>query len=260
MIASIFHQGSGLGNQLHRYIATRCIAKDKGYNFGMFYPENFKGKDFMNLDMGIEVNEDRRYWRDEHMFEENKVLKGNLDVRSYDPEVNFIKDFTVIDGEFQDPRYFEHHLDEILGWLNIKPELMAEFYGEVCVIAFRGGEYTLFPDLFLPQAYWDMAIKKMRAINPNMVFKVVTDDVETARKFFPDFEITHNVADDWTSILVADYLILSNSSFSILPALLNKKVKKIIAPRFWARYNTKTWALPQNYYKQFEYIHHEMDN
>ena len=43
MIAGIFHKGSGLGNQLHRYVMTRCLSLDKGMEFGMVNPELFKG-------------------------------------------------------------------------------------------------------------------------------------------------------------------------------------------------------------------------
>ena len=52
MIHGLIHPGSGLGNQLHRYVATRVLALDKGYDFGMVAPELFKGKDFMDLDIG----------------------------------------------------------------------------------------------------------------------------------------------------------------------------------------------------------------
>ena len=56
MISGIFHKGSGLGNQLHRYVATRVLALDKGYKFSMVAPTNFKGESFMKLDMGIKAD------------------------------------------------------------------------------------------------------------------------------------------------------------------------------------------------------------
>ena len=56
------------------------------------------------------------------------------------------------------------------------------------------------------------------------------------------------------TVNVVKHLIIANSSFAILPALLNENVKEVITPRYWARPNTKVWALPQNYYKQFTYI------
>ena len=56
MIYGIFHQGSGLGNQLHRYVATRVKAADLGMDWSMIYDhddsgklEGFKGQNFMNI-------------------------------------------------------------------------------------------------------------------------------------------------------------------------------------------------------------------
>ena len=43
MIAGIIHNGSGLGNQLHRYIMTRVLAMDKNLDWGFIGKENFKG-------------------------------------------------------------------------------------------------------------------------------------------------------------------------------------------------------------------------
>jgi hypothetical protein len=94
----------------------------------------------------------------------------------------------------------------------------------------------------------------MKALKPHMRFEVHTDDIEEAKKFFPDYPITHDIGLNWRSIRYAKYLILANSSFAILPALLNLDVQKVIAPRYWARRNVKVWALPQNYYKKFNYI------
>lgn len=247
MIAGYFHRGSGIGNQLARYVATRVLALDKGLKFGMCNPEHFKGKDFMNLDMGGDAHSSIFA----HRFEEKKIVENGLDIRSYDPEINFVGDHTIIDGEFQDPRYFEHRLDEVREWLKVEPLEMSD---DLCVINFRGGEYVGVKDLFLPKEYWDKAIAMMKEINPDMRFEVHTDDVVTARAFFPDYVCVHNVGLNWRSIRYAKYLIISNSSFAILPALLNTNVEKVIAPRYWARHNIGVWALPQNYYKQFTYI------
>lgn len=245
MIASIFHSGSGLGNQLHRYVIARVTAIDKGYEFGMIYPENFKGSSFMSLDMGVPVKELL------YEFNEEKVVnKDGHDVRPYDYRVGDVEDFTLIDGEFQGETYYEHRLDEVRDWLKTEPLELPE---DVCIINFRGGEYVGVRDLFLPQEYWDKAVEKMRTINPNMRFIVVTDDVDTAGQFFPDFMVRHNLSEDWRSIRYAKYLILSNSSFAILPALLGN-TKKIIAPKYWAGYNKGYWQLPQNNYKKFTYI------
>lgn len=254
MIAGILHQGSGLGNQLHRYVAIRVLAEDKGFEWGFAYTNDgsgkvhgFKGKDFMPLNLGREVSMD-----DHSFFSEKKVLENGVDIRGYDPEINFVGDNTLIDGEFQDERYWSHRIDNVREWLKVEELPMDE---DLCVIGFRGGEFQAFPDLFLTKEYWDSAIGLMRLERPNIRFEVHTDDPETAKQFFPDFPVIHDVALNWRSVRYAKWLILANSSFYIFPALLGP-AHKIIAPRYWARRNTGVWALPQNYYsdKRIQYI------
>ena len=246
MVVGIFYQGSGLGNQLHRYVATRVLALDKGYDWGMVNVDNFKGKSFMDLQCPPVI----KRWDKE--FQEKKVVENGVDIRGYDPEFNFIEDNTIIDGEFQDERYFGHRLSEIREWLKVEPLDMPD---DLCIINFRGGEYALFPELFLTKEYWNVAIYQMLSrYGLSIRFEVHTDDVETAEKFFPNYPIIRDIGLNWRSIRYAKHLILSNSSFAILPALLNEDVKEVIAPRYWARRNTKTWALPQNYYRKFTYI------
>jgi len=247
MVAGIFHDGSGLGNQLHRYVMTRVLAADTGYEWGMMNPTLFKGNTFMNIDTGKLLDPDTKY----NTFKEKKVMENGVDVRSYDPEINFVEDNTIIDGEFQDERYFGHRLDEVREWLKVEPLDMPD---DLCVIGFRGGEYVQFPDLYLPKRYWDEGIMRMQKKNPSMRFEVHTDDLATAVQVFPDTKCVHNMETNWRSVRYAKNLIIANSSFFILPALLNENVEEVIAPRYWARRNTGVWALPQNYYKSFQYI------
>jgi hypothetical protein len=268
MIAGIFHQGSGLGNQLHRYVAARVLALDKGLEFGMAAPELFKGQSFMSLDMGRPLDLDVSY----PVFNEKKVIENGVDIRSYDPEINFVKDNTIIEGEFQDIRYFGHRLNGINKWLHVKP---LEVPLDVCVIGFRGGEYALYPDLFLTKDYWDKAVEEMLKINPQMKFEVHTDDHKTASYFFPNYKIIENpqlshsqhanMGLNWRTMRYAKYAIIANSSFYILPRLLRHELTPLgdddnniyavtIAPRYWARRNKGMWALPANYYPSFLYL------
>jgi hypothetical protein len=257
MIRGIFHRGSGLGNQLHRYIATRVLAEDKGYGWGMVAPELFKGASFMNLNMGMENNFPYHI--------EEPAGKVVVDMPSpevhlslweektnyYNPEFNFIEDFTIIDGEFQDERYFGDYLYEISEWLDTK---WLNIPDNVCVIGFRGGEFSVFPDLFLPRDYWNTGIAKMREINPDMKFEVHTDDEELASQYFRNypFAVIHDIGINWRSMRYAKHAIIANSSFYILPRLLSNGIT--IAPRYWARHNTQEWNMPQNYYKSFLYL------
>ncbi len=256
MVIGIIHKGSGCGDQLFSYIATRVRAVDLGVDFGFVGKEFFKGKDFMELDwgksVGIVYTVDEITGELKTDFDKKKISK--LDKPYYDPEFNFIPDGSIIDGYgAQDIRYFEHRLDEVREWLQIKD--LAGFYDKVCVINLRGGEYKLFPELYLTQDYWDKAVQIIREKGiDDEHFLVVTDDIEEAKKIFPKFKITHDLADDWKSILMAHYVILSNSAFGIIPALLNPNAIDIIAPRFWAGRNVGEWRRPGNYYEQFIYI------
>lgn len=262
MIAGVLHVGSGLGNQLFRYITTRVIADEKGYDFGMVNPEAFKGASFMNIDMGkpvpgnyvVEVGTGRAFTDIDgySLYEEKKVIENGVDIRSYDPEINFIGDNTIIDGEFQDDKYWGHRLYDIGKWLQVAP---LEMPADTCVIGFRGGEFYTDPDLGLPTSYYEEAIDRMLRKNYHMKFVCVTDDPITARAMLPDFvKITHDVGEDWRKVRFAKNLIISNSSFYILPALLNRGAGEVIAPRYWARRNTGQWALQSNYYRKFSYI------
>lgn len=249
MITGIFETGAGLGNQLHEYIMTRVLALDKSFEFSMIFPEYFKGSHFMKLDMGVPTKGLLYEYR------EKKVLnKDGNDIRDYDWDgVLKVKDMTLVNGYFQGEQYFEHHLDKIREWLKVEPLEMSE---NTCVIGFRGGEYVGVADLFLPQAYWKKAIEIMKLKYIHIKFEVHTDDPRTARRFFPNFPIVYNVELNWRSVRYAKHLIIANSSFYILPALLGN-AKEIIAPKGWAGYNKGYWQLEQNFYKKFTYIHHE---
>lgn len=262
MLAGHFHNGSGLGNQLFRYLATRVAAEERGLDFGMVNPEGFKGASFMHLDMGLPVpgtfhveQPSGKVIPEGHsmtLFEEKKIVENGVDIRGYDPEFNFIEDNTLIDGEFQDARYFCEYDKYIDEWLGVSHLGMPN---NLCILGFRGGEFTGIPDLFLPQSWWREAIDRMKSINPYMKFVAVTDDPETARAWLPEeVGITHELSLDWRMVRYARYLIIANSSFYILPALLNEYAIEIIAPKYWARHNTGQWATRQNYYQKFTYL------
>jgi hypothetical protein len=83
---------------------------------------------------------------------------------------------------------------------------------------------------------------------------VHTDDPVAAGLFFKGIPIVCSTALNWRAIRYAKYVILSNSSFGILPAWLNDNAKKIIAPMYWAGRNVKYWKMAQNQYSRFTYL------
>lgn len=257
MIYGFLHQGSGAGNQLHRIVATRVKALELGTEWGMIWnpdnsgkPRGFKCEDFMEFDndrIVFQVSQEK--FRQYDSWVEKKIVFDGVDIRPYDPEWNFIKDNTIIEGELQSELYFQDYEKEVNEWLKVEPLDMPD---DLCVIGFRGGEFSIYPDLFLTEDYWNKAIAEMGKINPYMKFEVHTDDPVLAQQFFPALDVVHDIGINWRSMRYAKYAIIANSSFFILPRWLNKGLT--IAPRYWGRRNTKVWSLPQNYYKRFTYI------
>lgn len=254
MLATPCYRGQGLGNFLANYVTVRCLALDKGYGFGVQFPERFKGH-FMNLDMGKPVlngittvegqTPEKLPDGIDYYYREEFINDGD-----YDLGVLKVKDKTLIHGNLQGVKYFQNRKDEIRKWLAVEP---LDLPDDLCIINFRGGEYKWVPDFFLPREYWDRAIAMMREINPNMRFEVHTDDPDEARKFF-DFPIVSGIEINWRTLRYCHYAIVSNSSFAILPVWLNQNIKKVIAPWGMGRYNKDTWLLKQNYIPEWTWI------
>lgn len=267
MIAGLFHAGSGLGDQLFRYITVRTLAENKNLSWIMINPSNFKGDSFMDIQMNNTTlrHYPKNSWNEKDVRDEH----GN-DIRSYDPEINFVPDDTVIDGSFEDDKYWRHNLDNINKWLKVEELVVPD---ETCVAGFRGGEYASNPDLFLGEDYWRTAIAKavMRGAGRIQKFQVHTDDPQLAQssmplephlfEVIPNDPILHskhsNMGYNWRAMRYAKYAIIPNSAFYIIPRILKHHEDPgaiTIAPRYWARRNTKVWARPACYYPEFTYI------
>ena len=264
MIGTEFIKGQGLGNRLFCYITARAIAADAGVPFCTAARELLDA-DFLSLYMGEEVlrpSEMKRYEeKDVRIYIKNGVhdmTKGCF-VSDADEEMMRVEDGTLLYGNMQAERYFENHRHELGEWLRVKDEFESDEYtqDDLCIINFRGGEYISEPALYLNQSYYRHAMLKMRKEHPQMKFMIVTEDEEAARKMLPGIPAHHfSVAKDYVTVKNARYLILSNSSFGVLPALTSKTVRRVIAPKYWARHNVSDgyWSSPQNIYEGFEYL------
>ena len=112
------------------------------------------------------------------------------------------------------------------------------------------------PELFLNKKYWLNGMKNMRKINPKMQFMIITNDVKEAQKLIPNVKAYNfDLAKDYSIIKNAKYLLLSNSSFTYFPVFTSNTVKKVIAPKYWARHNVSDgyWASEQNIYQGWMY-------
>lgn len=262
MICTEIWKGQGLGNQLSCYVTTRTIALDNNYEWGIMGKENFKGS-FFDLDFGKEIKGGFTQTEGtppvllpeniEHYYQEKQTInEKGTNISGYDEDLKDIPDHTKIDGLMQGVEYFKHRRSEIQEWLKVD---YIDTERNVCIINFRGGEYKWVKDFYLPQSYWNNAIELMIEERPDMQFEVHTDDPIEARKFFPDFPIVSDIAINWRTLRYCHYAILSNSSFAILPIWLNDNVKKVIAPKYFGRFNTEEWwCLEQNKVEGWYYL------
>ena len=270
MLATELLKGQGLGNQLFCYVTTRCIAKRNGYDFSIL-AENALLDDvnsvyklyFMDLDMGlVSQKEDYcfHYWeKEDRIYLGNSMhdMENGAYVTGTDDKLLNIQDNTLINGNMQAQNYFWKYRNEIKEWLKVKKEYDSyEFSKEnLCILNMRGGEYTGSPELYLGRKYWRNAMSNMRKIRQDMEFMIVTEDVK-AKKILPEIPAYHfELAKDYSTIKNAHYLIVSNSSFACFPIFTSETIKKVIAPKYWARHNVSNgyWASEQNIYEGFIY-------
>ena len=280
MIGTEFLKGQGLGNQLFCYVTARCIAKERGCEFGTAGQQQLavnihskKGMYFMDMDLGVKVTDadgaDAAVCIAGLNAYQEKEKRIFLAVSSHDTErgcyvagadsgMFSLPDNTLIYGNMQDESYFKKYREEIREWLRVRPEYDTyEFNRDnLCIINVRGGEYTGHPELYLNRSYWLKGMKNMRKLRTDMEFIIVTDDPEAAKKLLPGIPVYHSDLDkDYCMLKNAKYLLLSNSSFAFFPAYTSETLQFAIAPKYWARHNVSDgyWASEQNIYSIFHY-------
>jgi len=256
MLITEIYNGQGLGNQIWCYTVTRTLAKDLGYKFGIQSPNKFKGLNlFPNIKEELETitvnggsgpeggpptslpENIKHYYKEKNVFHP----KYNCYINPIDTNFFRLPDNTKIDGTMQAEQYIDHRREDIKKLLHVNEDYYESKYSnkDTCILNLRGGpEYIPQHDLFLQKNYWDNAIEKMRKINSNMKFVVITDDVNTSQEWFPDFEVRHETLEwDYSVIHNAYYTILSNTSFAWFAVWTSSKNKFCIAPKYWARHN-----------------------
>lgn len=264
MLVSELYNGQGLGNQLWCYVVTRIIAEKNKYDFGIMSTHKFKGSQFLEIDFGKDVvggsgpeggpptilpDQIGSYYKEKMTRHPN-----GLDISKLDTQMVDISDNTKIDGNMQSLKYIKDHRDLIKSWIHIKPDFQINQYSSdnICIIHIRGGDFKGSSSI-LDSDYYNKAIENMMKINTNMVFYIITDDVNFANSILPNIQIIggsstntqdinkashHNggpVWIDWSILYNCKNAILSASSFSFWPVWLNDDVN-VIAPMYWADY------------------------
>jgi hypothetical protein len=271
IIATELLKGQGLGNQLFCYVTIRCIAMRNNCDYSILGAETLAnnihsqcGLYFMDLELGVPTKkedfkeiynecEDRLYVANsKHDIEHGAYVTGT------DETLLNMNRTVLAYGNMQAEDYYLPYKKNICDWLRVKPEYDCYDYckDDLCIIHLRCTDYMDSPELFLNRKYWINGMKNMRKINPNMRFMIITNDVKEAQKLLPGVKAYNfDLAKDYSIIKNAKYLLLANSSFTYFPAFTSTTVKKIIAPKYWARHNVSDgyWASEQNIYDGFTY-------
>ncbi len=267
MIVTELYSGQGLGNQLWSYVVTRALALDRDYQFGIMGKEKFKGKEFLNLDFGLDViggegpeggppislpNGIENYYVEKDIWHP----RFKCDIRGYDENLRSIKDNTKIEGYFQSENFIKRYRKEVCEWLKVKAEWDCYDFSDdkICILNIRGGEYRGNKELILDRSYWINAMENMRKHKADLTFVAITDDVPYVKKLLPEIQAFHfEIGKDYSIVKNAHYLVIANSSFSFFPAWTSQTLKHVIAPKYWARHNVSDgfWACEFNIYSNW---------
>jgi hypothetical protein len=265
-----------------QYAVCRTVAEKLGYEWGINPSPShdyFNGQSqmtFMNVDFGKTVegilHEYHEPWKTITHVDEVNVTTLNESLYRIQDNTILLGDKGAKGGIYQSEDYIVDRKEDIKKWFEIKSESKQTYDSllsdmgitlddSLCVINFRGGEYRNIPNVLLRREYWRDAINHMLSINPHMRFLLITDDIQCANSFmpFPIQAIHVDVGFDYYVVNQAKWLIISNSTFGWWAAWLNEKVKKIIAPKYWARHNVSDgyWATGDAYTRCFTYMDRE---
>ena len=258
MIKIKFREGQGLGNQLWLFASSKSIAEKLNFDLKIESIDNFKGIDFIELDIKDPIcndSEDSNY----SIFNERTYYDSDLNyvISDFDENVLNIKNNTTLEGLYQSEKYFFGDLEKLKRYIKIDKNIVKSNLvdKDICVLNIRGGEYKRHKNFILSKNYWLNAMHNFRQKYLIKKFLIVTDDYLYSRALFPNMEIIHNdIKKCYATIYNCSNIIVSNSTFSYFPCVTGRK-KNIIAPMYWARpiKNKGRWISPANIYKNWFY-------
>lgn len=248
---------SQLANQMFAYASIKSIAKDKGYKFRYIH-------EYCNASEISYSTADKKYGRDfDTIFpipkkEELKSL-DNLSlteheeyeyIKKYDSfyykEAIEIKDNTYMKGHFICPKYFIHRINEVRQWFQFPKEIDEKssklisnirnknLGKKIISVHFRVGQDYLLHGFLMKSAYWINAAEKAQKKFGNVKYIVFCDkQTKIVNQFLKKYDceiIRGSLVEDLCSMTKCDAHILSNSTFSMMGALLDPKNGYTIRP------------------------------
>ena len=144
-------------------------------------------------------------------------------------------------GYLQSERYFSHCLDEVKHYFRMKNEPPSNDY---CAIHWRAGDYGAAPTKYKPKGNAAHPRMAMDYYEPAMAlfgsaqrFLVFSDDLEAAKDLFGDrveYSEGLDYLDDFRLMKSCKHFIISNSSYSLMAAILgDHPEKRVVGPSPW---------------------------
>ena len=170
------------------------------------------------------------------------------------PEIEILKgkNWAIISGYFQSFYYFEQEVIAIRKLFLIREKYAinpSDYFIKdraSVVVHIRRGDYLTTSleqnnakVIAIDKGYFIKAIRHIKSIiSEKYKIYIVSDDIKRVKEEFLELDddfiyLSNSTIVDFQLIQHADYLILSNSSFSWWGGFLNTKAKRIIAPKYW---------------------------
>lgn len=243
-----------LGNQMFQYAFAYSKAP-----YGLFVwdeIDELRIYDYFKLDWisrALRWSWMRKFWR-KIVKDQFTVIDHSLDDSHRNAEIarTCVKPLCLYRGFFQSDLYFIDMEVVIKKRFQIKKHLhkaLAEklhdyINREYAVIHVRLGDYKNFQiyssPALLPKEYYLKGFATLRSKCERIL--VVSDEIEEAKSLFgPDVEyiLGSSELEDFYLLMNANFLLISNSSFSWWAAYLNTKKAVVYAPKYWLGYNAR---------------------
>jgi len=244
----------GLGNQLFQIYATLAYALSNGFSF------NFQNCEILNIGTLRPT-----YWNT--MFYRLKPfltpISNFFGMMLHNEEDSNIIDNVVLDGYFQDEKYFVKEYSKInclLGIDAMRSSIKSKYSNiftdrKVVSIHFRISGYKELSDVYHIQdlTYYKEACEKIKGCNTLYLCFYQPEDLDEVKTLMEELRTQCNIEylmikniqekalEDWEELLLmscCDHNIIANSSFSWWGAYLNSNPDKvIIAPKRWYAIN-----------------------
>lgn len=220
----------GLGNHMFQYAICRLIAEKRGFNYHIPYNEYIK-RCFPDIEIGVDDGPVQYYFTEDSSSQQ------------YNPNIFGCPDFTHFWGYYQSEKYYEGWEDRVKSYFNVnmtdEVKLTLDKYpvDDFCYMHIRAsGNKFGEARWLLPKEYYLKSMDKVREMNPNISFVIITDDPEYSKYLFPELDVQYNsVFVDFRLMYFSKYTIISNSTFSWWSAWLSDKIITI-APDNWLNY------------------------